>query len=322
MNQDPNNLNQNDLNTQGSNGIPNNQDLNNTVNQNVNVNQPTFSSQPQVDTNDQQPMNQTNVQEPYQQPMNQIQPTPQPMNSFGNENTNQSLNSKPPKKMNLGLIVGIIAVVAVVGIGIFGNKLFLNNVDSNNSSENNIGGNNDSEIVNTRWKIQIQGKEYKLPFNLKTLTDQGFYYTGDNWENAKFDGFTQAFGLNKEELYNGIPSAGINKYIASFELYLIQKENKSRTDENIVVAGFSIGNVSTDFFSINNIGCNSTVDEVVNALGIDLTSDEVQKSDDLYNKSSYIQYLDSENNLAVIFYFENGKVWHFQIFINDRDSLK
>ncbi len=129
MNQDSNNLNQNDLNTQGSNGIPNNQDLNNTFNQNVNVNQPTFSSQPQVDIDYQQPTNQTNVQEPV----------PQPMNSSLNGNaSHESFNSKPLKKMNLGLILGIIAVVAI-GIGVvLGSKLLSSggNNDSNNSSTN------------------------------------------------------------------------------------------------------------------------------------------------------------------------------------------
>ena len=90
MNQDPNNLNQNNLNTQGNNGISNDQPLQNNqrlnmFNQNSNINQPINS---------------------------------QPMNSFENGSI------KPPKKMNLGLIIGIIVAVAIIGIGTF---MFLGN---------------------------------------------------------------------------------------------------------------------------------------------------------------------------------------------------
>ena len=82
MNQEQNNLNPNNFNTQGNNGIPNDQSLNNQ----------SFNQQP-------------------------INSQPQPMNTFENGNTNnQSFNSKPPKKMNLGLIIGSVAVVAVVGV--------------------------------------------------------------------------------------------------------------------------------------------------------------------------------------------------------------
>lgn len=83
MNQEQNDLNLNNFNTQGNNGIPNNQPLN-----------------------------------------------------------NQSFNSKLPKKMNLGLIIGIVAVVAVVGFGIvFGSKLLSNGNDGTSSSINqNLDG--------------------------------------------------------------------------------------------------------------------------------------------------------------------------------------
>ena len=62
-------------------------------------------------------------------------PNNQPLN-------NQSFNSKLPKKMNLGLIIGIVAVVAVVGVGIvFGSKLLSNGNDGTSSSINqNLDG--------------------------------------------------------------------------------------------------------------------------------------------------------------------------------------
>ncbi len=123
MNQEQNNLNQNNLNTQGNNGIPNhqplqnNQGLNNTVNQNVNVNQPTLNSQPQVDTNDQQPIN-------------------------------NNLNFEPPKKNNkLFIIIGAILLIIVAGIILY----FVMNQDKKDSNNNpnanineNLNNNNEN----------------------------------------------------------------------------------------------------------------------------------------------------------------------------------
>lgn len=133
MNQEQNNLNQNNFNTQGNNGIPNNQPLNNqSFNQGMGFNQQPINPQPQPTPT-------------YQQPIIQ-EPTPQPMNNTfesGNAN-NQSLNSKPPKKMNLGLIIGIVVAVAVVGVGVvFGSKL-LSNGGNNNSNGENVNGSNNS----------------------------------------------------------------------------------------------------------------------------------------------------------------------------------
>lgn len=128
MNQD-NNFNQNDFSSQGNNGIPNNQPLPN--NQNINN---TYTQQAQI--------NNTNM---YQQLIN---PQPQPTNTFESGNANNlSFNSKLPKKMNLGLIVGIVAVVAVVGIGIvFGSKLL-----SNGGNDNSNNGNNSSSKVDVTY---------------------------------------------------------------------------------------------------------------------------------------------------------------------------
>ena len=112
MNQEQNSLNSNNFNTQGNNGIPNNQPLNN---QSIEVNQ--------------QPINQINMQ----------YPTPQPMNTFesGNAN-NQSFNNKPPKKMNLGLIIGIVVAVAAV----IGGVLLVSNINGNTNNDSSNGNSN------------------------------------------------------------------------------------------------------------------------------------------------------------------------------------
>lgn len=127
MNQENNQFNQNNFNTQGNNGIPNNQPLQNNqsfntysqnLQQGVNVSEQTF--------NNQQSINQTNMQ----------QSTTQPVNTIDNRNNNnQSFNGKPPKKMNLGLIIGTISAVIIAGI--VGTILILNNNSKSTNSDNN-----------------------------------------------------------------------------------------------------------------------------------------------------------------------------------------
>lgn len=135
MNQDNNQFNQNNFNMQGNNVVPdnqplhNNQNFNNTFNQGMqqsaNVNQQIFNQQAQLTSNYQQPINQPNIQ----------QPTSQSMNTFDSGNTNsQNFNIKPPKKINLGLIIGVVAVVTIaIGTGIY----FMLSPNSNKNGSNN-----------------------------------------------------------------------------------------------------------------------------------------------------------------------------------------
>lgn len=160
MNQDNNGFNQNNFNTQGNNGTPNNQPLNNqSFNQGLGVNSQPINPQPQPTPSFQQPIMQ--------------EPTPQPMNNAfesGNAN-NQNFNSKPPKKMNLGLIIGIVVAVAVVGVGIvFGSKL-LSNGDSDNKGTT---GNSDSNNSNTR-NDKINKMDISSEF-IVSLTQSGDMY--------------------------------------------------------------------------------------------------------------------------------------------------
>ncbi len=155
MNQEQNNLNPNSFNTQGNNGIPNNQPLNNqnfntTFNQNVepntNVNQTTFNQQ----AINSQPQSTPSFQQPIMQ-----EPTPQPMNTLESGNaSNQKFNNKPPKKVNLGLIIGIVVAVVVIIGGIL---LFINK-KNNNSSKSSINKNfsGKTKLVNTYANIDTQ----------------------------------------------------------------------------------------------------------------------------------------------------------------------
>lgn len=187
MNQEQNNLNQNNFNTQGNNGIPNNQPLNNqSFNQGMGFNQQPINPQPQPTPS-------------YEQPIMQ-EPTPQPMNNTfeSGSASNQNFNSKPPKKMNLGLIIGIVAVVAVVGVGIvFGSKLLSNGGSNNNNSEtsnnnSNSDSNNDNSNEPTQSKYAVgtpvyfnvtNGNSLGCDSNNSTGTNSGcmkFYIISDN----------------------------------------------------------------------------------------------------------------------------------------------
>lgn len=153
MNQEQNNLNQNSFNTQGNDGIPNNQTLNNQninnnayqnqgVQQNTNVSQQTFTSQPQ--------------------------PTPQPTNTFESGNANNlSFNSKPPRKMNLGLMIGIVAAVIIIGFGIFfGSKLLSKGNNSNSALNNDVETKEPDKDTNTD---STQSSNKKLVIYLNDL---------------------------------------------------------------------------------------------------------------------------------------------------------
>ena len=122
MNQEKNNLNPNNFNTQGNNGITNNQLLNNqSFNQGMSFNQQPINPQQQPTPSFQQPIMQ--------------KPTLQPMNTFetGSAN-NQNFNRKPPKKKNLGLIIGIVVFIVIIGL-IVGFVIIANKKDKKPTEE-------------------------------------------------------------------------------------------------------------------------------------------------------------------------------------------
>ena len=160
MNQDPNNLNQNNFNTQGDNGIPNNQPLqnnqglNNTFSQNVNVNQPTFNSQPQVNTN-------------YQQPIN------------------NNLNFESPKKnTKLFIIIGIIILIIVAGIILYF-VFSQDKADSNNNSSTNVNENITGNDNNNNNNQNNSSAENENNNSTRTALE---YFDVSKFDKSKFNG--------------------------------------------------------------------------------------------------------------------------------------
>ena len=167
MNQEQNNLNTNNFNIQGSNGISNNQPLNNqSFNQGMGFNQQPIDSQLQPLPN-------------YNQPIIQ-NPTSQPMNNFESVNvSNQSFNNRPPKKMNLGLIIGIVVILLlVIFIIIIGNKFFINNNDVINETIKET----DSKLDYYPWVVNEFQIKYKLDENgdFLMMVDTGIYVSSNN----------------------------------------------------------------------------------------------------------------------------------------------
>lgn len=133
MNQDFNNLNQDNLNTQGNNGIPNNQ----SFSQNIGIN------------------SQLNSQ--------------QSINTFENYNTNnRNLTSKPPKKMNFGLIIGIIVIVVVLIAIMLGNGVFNKDDNDTNDSTTNQQYLDISRNLKSEYEYKEIFDSYAVKLNNKT----------------------------------------------------------------------------------------------------------------------------------------------------------
>ena len=194
MNQEQNNLNTNNFNTQGNNGIPNNQPLNNqSFNQGMGFNQQSINPQPQPTPSFQQTIMQ--------------KPTPQPMNNIfesGNTN-NQNLSSKPPRKMNLGLIIGIIVAAAVAIVVI----LILLNGNKNNGLVNNLNVSleenslmcNDEKICNQLNNSIISIKNIETKYNDERTTaiildKDGYVYLKTKNDIIKMEGATKLTDIN------------------------------------------------------------------------------------------------------------------------------
>lgn len=241
MNQEQNNLNSNNFNIQGNDGITNNVPLNN---QSMNFNQQPINSQPQLTPSFSQPIMQETMPQPFES---------------GNDN-NQDFNNKPPKKMNLGLVIGIIAAVVVVAIaGVFISNKIIFNQGSNNNSESNkpiINNTNSDKIIKfsiNRDSILALTNSEKLygignvdglgsgiertdiptllASNVKTFKDEGglyyldnnntLYRTGWNYEGGILDTFKKTY----ENVIHFDASM-------SFCLSIVTEDNQAYIDKN------------------------------------------------------------------------------------------
>ena len=249
--------------------------------------------------------NQMQMNNQMQQPMN---------NTFSSGNTNnQSFNSKPPKKMNLGLIIGIVATVAVVGIGvIFGSKLLSN--DRNNNSGTNINENTqnkqEEKIGTNTWGITFNGKSVNFPCLLEDLTKVGVTLTSDEYYDKVMENANSEFV---------VIFAGNENWPDEIGLSLRTKDDISKKEKNVVVTNIQIeiprtiyGKLLTDdmltkehFHLKENISIGDTKDEVLAVFGDNYVLES--EIDPYFN----IYYEDKESELHLR--FTNDKLTLIQI---------
>lgn len=287
MNQEQNNFNHNNFNMQGNNGIPNNHPLNN-FNQNSNVNQPVINNQQlqnnqgvQQGTNNNHPIFNPQQQPTpnYQEPINQMnmqQPTQQPINTFENiSNNNENITNNPQKKTKLGLIIGIVVAVIVVVIGIvFGIKLLSNNGSNNStSSKNNVGGTNnysfdditkDIENVYITNYVDFQlGYSFKYPINIDLSKSRDRNYSAAVVRRKQGDNLYSVFGNDsiktiridlKEELVNKSQEEILDYFIKDYLNTTPEKTNfiKEFTNNEIkwMKYQFFVGNKDDNYLYI------------------------------------------------------------------------
>ena len=239
-----------------------------------------------------------------------------------NHSIDAQLTNTSKKKTNIGLIIGIVIAIVIVALGIV---ILLFKLSNKNENEKDLSNSFKNDKIN--WKIVVNGKQYKIPTSLTEFTNNGFYFDDYYGElkDQKLDDFTQSFLRNSPEIkwydkeYVPYPDAGFDSYGSLFELYLVHKINSSNDYKNYKVAGFNVTNISSQFFSVNGVGCGSTIDELVSALKIDTNSENYNRGD------GFIEYLDIKNNIAITAYTPisgDDKIYNINIFINDREYLK
>ena len=193
MNQEKNNLNLTNFNTQGDNGIPNKQPFQND--QSISLNQQITNSQPTPSYH--QPINQVNIQETTTQYMNLVE---------SQNPNNQNFHIKQPKKINLGLIIGIVVVLVVIFFVIVAlitatnnNKSDIDKTLENNSMEKDNSNTRGIVDKNTNTNYDENGAFLLRIEDVFTIAGRGILATGvvERGTIKKHDEI-QIIGLDKE----------------------------------------------------------------------------------------------------------------------------
>ena len=262
MNQEENNLNLSNFNTNGDNGIPNNQSFQN--NQSRDFNQQPTNSQPTPSYH--KPISQMNIQET----------TPQYMNLVESQNTNnQKFYIKQPKKINLGLIIGIVVVLVIIFFII----VALITATNNNKSDM------DKTLENNSMK--------KDNFNIRGTVDKN---TNTNYdENGAFllrieDVFTIA---GRGILVTGVVERGTIKKYDEIQIIGLDKEIIT-----VVATGIEANRLELDYATIGD------------SVGIELRGmdrDQIQAGQVVVQPNSIIATKKFDANLSVISTEKGGR---------------
>lgn len=284
MNQEQNNMNQNNFDSQGNNGIPNNQPLTNQI-PNININN------------------------------NQVSQT---TNTIGDASiNNQEFNGKTPKKMNMGLVIGIATILVAVGIGSLFMINSVNKLNDKNTLQKQEGSNSNKDVLPNEIIKVIYSGEY----DAYLLSADGKVYTGKLKESLletgnikeKFN-FTQ-LNLGTTEKVADIAYAGedllfklqngeyyiMNDYIMTDkEIKVTEYRNAKRVMlDNIVDYAFEETMCGEYLFLEKNGDLYKLVLETNREINVEKIMSNVVKIEDYFRNAAII---DGDNNAYVIGY--------------------
>lgn len=277
MNNDSNNFNQDNYNAQGNNGMSNNQPLNNqSINQGAGIN---FQS---TDLNKQSI---SIIQQPVMQESNN-----QTINSLDSGNTyNQNTNSEPPKKFNLGLVVGIVIVllaVVVVFIIMFGKNS--NSKKSDDKSEDVV---TTEQYLDTsrNLKSEYEYKEIFDSFAVK-LNDKKTYIIKPNKNYlVNLLQFSQGFVSR----ISGFYKTDNGTWGAYFNIITTNESTLAEVKKDIISSGYySIVDESSNYVLSSN-GQDYVFYTIVDETMIEV---QISSTDDYFNKSG----LSKDDILSII----------------------
>lgn len=274
-------MNQNKFNSQDYNGITNNQ--------NANSQQPMYNQQTQIFP----------------------QSIPQNVNSFESGNiNNQNLNNKSSKKINLGLIIGIVTMIVVVGI-FFGSKLLLNgdnnNLTNGGSNNQNLSSESISQIeITSSYVIALtnSGKLYAIGDNINYLPteESSLKETTLLAENVKsFSNNGKFYISNNDELY----ISGIN-----YSKGGVYKQYKKVASNIKKVTGMELG-----YIALSNDG-------TLYAFGSEEYNGFGQEYDELTLINSISNVKDVSLTLTETFYLTNDNELYAKFKYSENDTFE
>lgn len=210
------------------------------------------------------------------------------------------MNNKQTNIKKIVLII-VVLVLLVVGCYVLTKQLSKSETDVLNNISNNSNA----------YTIKINGKNNSLSINLTDLLENKLYCysnSGDALNPFEQEKYWQSLTLNPQGVgrfdkgYVAFPSAKVSKHATGFDALLVHKKDSDMKDEsNYTVVGYTATNISKDFFSINGLGCGSTVREFIKAFNVDLNAPNTFKVTNSKNEAllTYLEFYDEKSDIKI-----------------------
>lgn len=249
-------------------------------------------------------------------------------NNFNTQSNNGIPNSEPPRKMKLGLIIGTVATIATVGVGIvFGSKLLSNSV-ANGSEGKNLSS---SQIKSTQEILN--DNEFKIVYNIESITEEFWNSKNANQNLTNIEiyqrNFKGHFGINQGGVLSAQPVGFTQElHLHNSLFYKLTVENN-----NFLFHTESLGNANThnDGVTLSVLGNDLALYNVFIGFeenpssDFNLTQEKKWQFIKTYNgnEEKYIAYKYIEDNLYLKVEFKgnisNNKIYYY---LNDENFNK